>query len=216
METFNRSIGVRLAGLISLLLALIVICAGNAVVGLGKLNTVTDRLVNSGSNMQTFAEIKLLMGENRAQVLLSLQHDSAGQWAKLHDHPQDMHLDQITANRDKINQLWQVYNAQNLPNEERQLAERYTEARKRYVEDGLIAAITELRAGRYEEANLILLKKINPLLRESLTLAGELENIYKRENQMAATTATATAASTRNLVIGGAILALLLGADSAG
>lgn len=208
---FNRSIGARLAGLIALLLVLIALGAGISVVGLGELRTVTARLENSGGNMQIFSEIRFLMGENRAQVLLALQHDPAGQWAKLHDHPQDMHLDLVVANRDKITQLWQPYIAQNLPDEERQLAERYAEARKHYVQEGLMAAITETRAGRYNEANLILLKKINPLLQDALALAGELESIYARENRAAATAAAATAARTRNFVIGGAVLALLLG-----
>jgi methyl-accepting chemotaxis protein len=122
-----------------------------------------------------------------------------------------MHLDQIIANRDKITSLWQAYIAQNLPDAERQLAERYAEARKRYVQEGLMAASAEIRAGRYDEANLILLKKINPLLQDALALATELESLYARENQAAATAAAATAARARNLTIGGAVLALLLG-----
>ena len=44
-------------------------------------------------------DVLTLVGENRAQLLLALQHDPGSQFASLHDHPLDVHADNIQNNQ---------------------------------------------------------------------------------------------------------------------
>ncbi|MCX7936044.1 MAG: hypothetical protein N3A66_12390, partial [Planctomycetota bacterium] len=135
IRKFRESIGVRLAGLVALKLILFIVCLGVSIAGLGKLRAGTAQLAVSAKNAFLFAKIKGYMTENRAQLMLALQHNPASPLARLHDHPVDMHIDQIIRNRDEITRLWkEEYLVQNLQEEERVLAETYAGARKRYVE----------------------------------------------------------------------------------
>ncbi|MCW8918423.1 MAG: methyl-accepting chemotaxis protein [Gammaproteobacteria bacterium] len=145
------------------------------------LNTVyADRLVPTGQISQILA----LMQDNRAQLLLSLQHDPQSSFANMHDHAIDRHLSTAEGNIEKISGLWQSYMATYLTAEEKQLADDFAAKRAVFITEGLKAVITSLRAGRYHEANEILLTRLNPsfatanaaaekLLQLQLEVAGE-------------------------------------------
>ena len=154
--------GRLMAGFGTLLAALAVV-AGMGVWGMGQTN---DAVVNLYTQRleptQALASIGKLMADNRSQILLSLQHDPSGAYAKLHDHPLEFHLKQIDANVSEISTQWENYKKGIGSDEHQQLADAFVEARKRYVGEGLIPAKQALQEGRFEDANLILLKQINP------------------------------------------------------
>ena len=178
----NLSIKWRIVGLVALLLIGIVAVAA---IGLG-LAAESNRggretYESSMRPLQNLAEITHLMADNRSQVMLALQHNPMTEFAKLHDHPLNTHTDPIVANRDKITKLWDAYYAMVDNDQERALADRFAEARGRYVREGLMPARDALLAGRYGEAQLVLLQKINPMYREASALAAQLEEFLNTE-----------------------------------
>lgn len=194
---WRYSVGFRLG----VLLAVIVMITGIA--------SVTDSLAIKTRNTALLGEIRLLMNENRGQVMLALQHSPASPFSKMHDHPVSAHLDRLVANHDRITVLWKEYMAQHLSEREQAAAERYAKARGRYVNEGLMAAKTALGAGEFEQANFVLIQKINPLYKEAEEDAGgELIRMYSSE-------ADQPLAFWRALIVavdfGGALIAIVFG-----
>jgi len=151
-----------IAGFGALLTALVIV-AGLGIWGMGKTNNEVGKLYNDRLQpTQLLGAIGKTMADNRAQVLLALQHDPDGPYASLHDHPLDFHLKQIDTNIAQITAQWEAYKKSVSTDEHRQLADAYAEARKRYVMEGLLPARAALLEGRFSEANLILLKQVNP------------------------------------------------------
>ena len=158
-----------IAGFGALLVALVIV-ARLGIWGMGKTNNEVGKLYNDRLQpTQLLGAIGKTMADNRAQVLLALQHDPDGPYASLHDHPLDFHIKQIDTNIAQITAQWEAYKKSVNTDEHRQLAEAYAEARKRYVTEGLLPARAALLEGRFSDANLILLKQVNP----AYTVAAE-------------------------------------------
>ncbi len=135
------------------------------------LNTVyNDRLVPTGQ----ISRILEMMQDNRTQLLLSLQHDPAGAFATMHDHPIDMHLKVAEENIDKIGAEWKEFMASYLTEEEKKLAEHFAATRGVFVNEGLRPVIASLKAGRFHEANTTLLTRANPTFYTANTAAEKL------------------------------------------
>jgi methyl-accepting chemotaxis protein len=207
----NSSIRVRIIGLVAVLLAAMVAIA---YVGLDLARTSNQ----SGRNIferslvpiQNMAELTQLMSESRAQVMLALQHDPANPLSKLHDHPVTMHTDAIVAHRDKINALWEAYAKTIDDPEEKKLADGFAETRGRYVQEGLMPAREMILSDKFLDAQATLLKKINPLFRESSGVGAKvdahlkkkiIDNLGRNEAQFAAS---------RNAIAGSVLLLLAL------
>ncbi|MHB9101514.1 MAG: methyl-accepting chemotaxis protein, partial [Sulfuricella sp.] len=159
--------------------------------------------------------IMLLMNENRSQVMLALQHNPESAFVKMHDHPTSLHTDTMIKNRDEITAIWQDYVKRDLTPEERALADKYAVARGQYATEGLAAAREAILAGDFNQANEILLKKINPLHKaanaEAEALLKQILTTARAEYEQA----LARYETIRNLAVGGAIIGLLLAAIAA-
>lgn len=150
------------AGFATMLLAMVLV-AGLGVWGIGQTHQSSVNLNDDGIKpTQALAVIGRLMAENRSQVLLTLQHDPEGRYASLHDHNVEFHTRQIDANIAEISRQWALFTQQISSESQQKLADEFQEARMRYVKEGLLAAKEALLAGRFDEANMILLGKINP------------------------------------------------------
>jgi methyl-accepting chemotaxis protein len=120
--------------------------------------------------------IRLLQGENRAQIMLGLQHDPASPFAGMHDHELTFHTDQIKKNAEEITALFAEYEKRTINDaEEAKLLPKFKQTRDAYVKDGLLPAREALLAGRFLAANDILLKKVNPLFKETSEVGKALE-----------------------------------------
>ena len=150
-----------------------------------------------------------LLGENSRQVMLALQHNPANPMSKVHDHPLTAHTDAIPKNADEITALWQDYKPFIDSDEHRRMAETYNTARMRYVDEGLKPARAALLAGKYDEANRILIDKVNPLFAEAYKLSNELVKHQTDTARKEHERQVADSAVLRNLTI---VLILLIGA----
>ena len=70
-----------------------------------------------------FTQIRLLMEVNRSQVLQALQHNPEFGWAKLHDHPLDVHWAAIDQASQNIDKTWKKYYAGITTADEKKLAD---------------------------------------------------------------------------------------------
>ena len=180
----RMSLKSKLVAGFGVILAAMVVIAGLGLWGMGQSNRSVERIYKDALQpTQTLASIGKLMADNRSQVLLALQHDPASAYATLHDHPLEFHLKQIEGNIAEVSKNWEAYKLTIQGEAQQKLADDYVEARKRYVAGGLLPAKKSLEEGRYEEANLILLQKINPAYVE---VAAKINDIFKAQGELAA------------------------------
>lgn len=154
----NMNIGIRLALLVAVLLMATLVIGVFGLSAAGKSNTALkasylDHLEPSGM----IGKVMMLMGDNRSQVMLGLQHNPDNPLSKMHEHPLTLHTDAIIKNRDEITAIWQAYSKRELAAEEKTLADKYAVSRAKYVTEGLAPARESLLAGDFQKANEILL-----------------------------------------------------------
>ena len=133
-------------------------------------STYQDRLIPTGQLAEVFA----LMKDDRAQLLLALQHDPTSRFSAMHNHPVTKHTDQIKENLRKINRYWDDYMAEEHPAEEVALAQRVQSAHRALVDNGVEPAMKAILAGDYRGANRLLLEKVNPGFRPANAAEAEL------------------------------------------
>ena len=158
----------------------------------------------------TVNRMMALLTDNRSQIMLALQHDPASQFAKLHDHPLDMHIDATLKNRSEINDLLEKLKTAPLSEKQKTLLDKFSETRERFSREGVNAARELLKQGLFLDANVTLLKNINPLYaemqRDGMALIQELSDSANVRYEEAETHFS----DIRNLSIGLLALAILL------
>jgi len=162
----------------------------------------------------TVNRMMFLLSDNRSQVMLALQHDPNGNFSHLHDHALEMHIEATLKNRKEINSLLEKLNSVDLTEKQRTLLTKFGETRERFSKEGVNLAREQLGQGKYTDANLTLLRNINPLYaemqRDGLALVDELASNATARFQHA----EEEYASIRNIGIGvlaGAILFVIVG-----
>ena len=209
MDLFNNiSIKTRL-WLIMCSMALMMLVGGIiALTGLSMTdNALNDTYKNSLQPTKLISRILLLMDDNRAEVMLWLQHKPN---SPFNDKPLATLADAITHNRDEIAALLIEFKKSTLTAEEQRLADNYLVTRGLYFNEGLLPAIAALQAGKYQYAHDILLNKINPHyetanFQATALLQKVLETARTRYDQ-----AKDRYFLIRNILIGSTLLGLLL------
>ncbi len=151
-----------------------------------------------------------LLSDNRSQIMLGLQHDPSNPSAKLHDHATEMHVEATLKNRTEINQLLEQLKAIPLSEQQQALLARFGETRERFSREGVNVARDLLKEGKFSEANVTLLRNINPLYadmqREGQALIKDLADSANSRYEQA----EAHYVQIRNLSLGLLALAVLL------
>jgi aerotaxis receptor len=193
---------------------LLVLMSIVGVVGLNGLNSTNTQLsAMYHDNLlpsNTVNQMMSLLADNRSQIMLGLQHDPSSQFAKLHDHPIDAHIEATLNNRKEINELLEKLKAAPLTDKEKVLLEKFGETRERFSRDGVNTARELLKQGNFMDANVTLLKNINPLYaemqRDGMSLIQELSNNASKRYEEA----ESSYQQVRNLSIGLLVLAIAL------
>ena len=129
-------------------------------------------------NSQRVASMNDLLLQTRVQLLLSLQHEPTSEFAKLHDHPLNVHLEQVSRNLAAFAKLEQEYKRGILSEKERSLQEDFLKKSAMLINDGFQPVLQLITAGNYHDAARQTLQKINPLFKPAGDAA---EAIYKNE-----------------------------------
>jgi len=177
----NRvTIKTRLSGIMVMVIGMILV--GTAI-GLGGLAiTSRDMTALYHSNLEPIriiGQVVRLMSENQTQVALAVQHDPQGAAAAQHDHPVNLHVETILANRDKITALLADFAQIEIADSARAAAAGFDDARNRYVNEGLQPAVQGLNEGNYALVTQILLTRVNPLYSEARDRMEELRQILQ-------------------------------------
>ncbi|MGH8808556.1 MAG: Tar ligand binding domain-containing protein, partial [Noviherbaspirillum sp.] len=140
----NLTIKSRLVFVISFLSLLLV---GSGVVGISSLSSANnslktiyeDRLVPIGQ----LNHLVRLISENRMAVAESMNGDPA---------VVNKRMDEVDRKIGEVNKLWDAYTATSLPPEEKALADKSFESRKKFVAEGLKPTVDALRAANVQQA----------------------------------------------------------------
>jgi len=210
---FMSNIGIRTKLTVIMGFMALMMFAGG-VIGLGGIVLANKALDETYRNRleptKMIGRIMLLMNDNRAQIMLALQHQPNSPFADMHDHPVSMHTDAIVKNRDEITAIVEEYKKRELTPEEMALAEKYAVSRSQFVTEGLAAAREAILAGEYSSANRILLTKINPLYR---TAVGDADALLQKTLDTAKAEygkSVERYTLIRNVAIGGTLLGIAL------
>ncbi len=179
----SKRISIR-TRLIAVMVFMGFLLAGGAMVGIGGIamtNEALDRTYQARLEpVDMIGRITALMSDNRGQVMLALQHNPANPFSKLHEHPVTLHTDTIIRNRDEITALVDELTKREVGETLKPLLDRYAEARGIFVKEGLAPAREKLVEGQYDEANLILLKTMNPAYAKAAAAAREVQDALKK------------------------------------
>ncbi len=181
----NLPIKARLYILVGLLIG---IAVGIGLLGLNGMHSADqaiDELYHKDmARMDALSTNLEKLEDSRAQVLLSLQHDPASPFAKMHDHPLSMHFDRIEKNLKMIDSHWKEYEASDLSAEEKRQAGDFTPELRKFESQGIEPIREKIHANEFTEANKLVLTVLNP----SLSKLQETTNaLLKIQEQMAAT-----------------------------
>jgi methyl-accepting chemotaxis protein len=205
-------IGPRLA---LLLITMILLMAGIAFNGLSNLLSMVHQNEDTYSNniipKAQLAQIQNNLGEARTQVLLSLQHAPDSPFLAMHDHPNTLHTDTIAKRLADSQAAWEGFAARKvLDPKEAELIGAVSTALKALLEDGFNPVLATLLKGDFRETNILLLKKINPNQNAFIRAANELSNHFEAGSKQRNTEAAAAYVTSRNLIIGAGIVAVLI------
>jgi methyl-accepting chemotaxis protein-1 (serine sensor receptor) len=132
--------------------------------------------------------IRLDMETSRSQILQALQHNTAFEWSKLHDHALTVHwgiIDDATARAAKN---WEHYLGSIQSPEEKKLAQEWYEKSAGLGLENIKAAAAAIKAGQWDDAEMVLIKKINPSYRVgdvALKALAEFSGQRAKENDAA-------------------------------
>jgi len=156
----------------------------------------------------SFAQIKLLMETNRSQILQALQHNPAFDWSKLHDHPLEIHFTSIDKSSASITQMWQQYRAAISSPEEQKLADAWFDKSGGLGIKSVADAALALKAGNWDEAESILIRKINPTYRVGTAASAELSDFLSKRQQANGTAVETSITNTGYLLAGAMVISL--------
>ncbi len=208
-----KSLSIR-ARLVLIMAFMAVMLAGGAAVGLGGLfltnNALNEAYQEHLKPSLAIAKMVHLLGDNRAQIMLGIQHNPENPHSKLHDHPVSLHIEATLKNREQIESLRAEYQKHRIGGEERALMEAFFAARDTYSAEGVSLAREALKAGDYGKASELLLQKINPQFKELSARADDLQAYLSRSGEKDYEESQQRFEQIRLLGIGGTLAGLLV------
>ena len=123
------------------------------------------------------------MGDNRAQIMLGLQHNPDNPVAKMHDHALDIHIAATLKNREDIDAAKADYQKHAIGTEEQALADAFFKAREEFSRTASARRAKRLKAGEFLKAHQLLLSRINPLYQEVMTKGEALQQYLYRTGE---------------------------------
>ena len=195
-------ISTRLALLIGVLAALLLLVGSIGLYGMSKSDEALDGVYNDRAVPLTqLGEIDYLMIRNRlliANALIVQTPESVNQNSA-----------ELDANIGKVTKLWDAYIATTLTSDEAQIAKKFAEARSLFVQEGLRPSLAALRANDYEATKKIVLEKNVPLFNAAREHSAALVKLQIDEAKKQYETASDRFHTIRGVSIASIVLGLL-------
>lgn len=162
-----------LAVIMSIFMAMVLLLGGGGIYALNESNQALKTSVEKGIEpLEIVVRASELLSDNRAQIMLALQHADDSPFLHMHDHAVELHTDRMASNRAEIERLLESLNKETLGTEARAAFQAFEDARTDFSLKGLSVARAALIEGDYIKANILLLREVNPRA-ESVRKAGE-------------------------------------------
>lgn len=209
----NISVKARLIFVIGLLSVLLITIGAMGLNGMQnaalRLETVfEDRLIPS----HQLADIEYMMQRNIIELQLAGMHDPRLEEHTLHNHEIQQHTDRVRENIEAITQTWDAYMQTYLTPEERTLAEGFAEARRDFVQNGLLVAVDLFEDSRFRQGNMHMIRVVNPAFNKAYDLATALLDLQAIVAEQEHHTALSEYDRTRNTIIAMIVVGVLLSA----
>ncbi|MBA5603894.1 Tar ligand binding domain-containing protein [Duganella sp. FT3S] len=211
----NLKIRTLVTGALAVLLALLLANGLMGIYGAGhSVGLVQQVTLRDQRNSTELNAMRLDMEQSRSQILQALQHNPELAWAKLHDHPLTVHFDLIATFTARTAKRWDAYLAGIAAPEEKRLAEQWYADSAGLGLEAINAAGAAIKGDKWDEAEAILIKQINPSYRkgdEALKALTEFAVTKAKANDaavgasLASTTWTMVAVLAIGLVVGGVV-----------
>ena len=204
----NLTIKSRFLCLVGLLCVFMLIIGGAGLLGMIKSNEDLRSVYDDSTvPMTQIATIQKLLLLNRIRITAGLSVSSPEELQK--------NLAEVEQNIEKISTTWDAYMSTDLFAEEKVMAGKFAEDRKRFVAEGLKPTIAALRTNDRVLANSIITDKVRPLYEP---VGDDIQNLLQFQIDVAKRElghSQSRFAGIRNIVIGllmtGIALSLLLG-----
>ena len=205
--------------IIGVLAFLIVLMSAIGVMGIVSANKsvslVREVTLNNQRNTTLQTAIRLEMELNRSQILQALQHNPTLAWSQLHDHPLAVHFDLITAISARANARWAAYQAAIRDPAEKKAAEEWFAKSDGLGLAHVKAAAAAIQAGQWDDAEAVLIKKINPSYRvgdvAQKALIELTEKTAKADEESVGATLSRTAYTMAAVLLVGVALGVAVG-----
>jgi methyl-accepting chemotaxis protein len=208
----NMTIKARLIMLVSVIMAIGIVVTVTAYIGFTNLQSATEDIAERRILLiRTVNKIMYALADERAQILLALQHNPSGEASKLHDHPISKHFDLIEADKAKLDEYFDIMDKNVHSEEGRKVLAELVAARKAYGAGGLLIALKALEDGKFDEAEHLLLTKVNPTLEAVLKVGHEDAEHENESAEKATKEAIASAHTSEMLLIFGMLLSAVAG-----
>jgi len=167
------------------------------------------------ASIRLVERIRYKMEVNRSQILQALQHNPAMEWSKLHDHPLDVHFKLIADTSADINQMLASYREMADTPEEHALFDDWIGKSGNLGLTAVAAAAAAIEAQKWDDAEMLLIKSINPPLRMADPVMVQLTELLSRRAAADTASLHASLSATGYLigatVIVGAVVSVLFG-----
>ncbi|MCF7977300.1 MAG: MCP four helix bundle domain-containing protein [Chromatiaceae bacterium] len=203
----------RLALLITILLALLLVVGGLGFNGMQSSNRALEGVYEQNlKRSQDLARIDALVRNIMMQLFLASQHAPTIAVSALHDHPVSMHSDLINDNQTELTGIWNSYQeAVNSPEGEG-LAEQFDTLYQKLIYNAVDPAVELYLVGEYPGADFVVFIEGLPVYEQVSATLKEMVELEHQTAQAAFQSAEANALFMRNLMIGTVVVAILLGA----
>lgn len=171
----------RLVMLVSVFMAILMFALVTGYVSSSKLQSATSDIADRRIKLiRDVNKIMYAMADERAELMLAIQHNPQSPAAKLHNHPISQHLEAIEADKERLDSYFAEMDALVKSEDGRKLLGELVTYRKNYGANGLLLALDPLKRGDFEAAEQILVTKVNPAL-ERVIEAGHADADHENE-----------------------------------
>jgi len=209
----NMTIKARLILLVSVFIAIGATVMVIAYAGFSDLESATKDIAERRIHLiRTINRIMYNMADNKMEVIEAIQHDPAGPYAKLLDHPVNTHFEAVEANKVKTEEYFAEMEKNTNSEEGKKLLKEFVEFRTAYSIEGILPAMEAIKANKYDEAEHILLTKVIPKAAEALLKGRAIAQHEDDASKQALAEAISTVHTFEILLITGLLVTILLGA----
>ncbi|MEW7850353.1 methyl-accepting chemotaxis protein [Massilia aurea] len=207
----NFSIKYLIAGVIGLLILSIITVGALGYRATQRSVDLLENLALNTANQQIgMSDLKMRMETNRSHILQALQHNPENKHAALHNHPLSFHTEFIAKNSEELRKEHQTLQASLRFAETRERFDAWMDASDNLAVDLVGNAMRAIEAGRWDEANEMLGKQINPTYNKSTAAFNAMQTLMSERNVRQGKELHQELAMLNAVVIAAIVVAILL------